>query len=592
MIVLIYALANGRALLSFRLPIFMLSRRSFLSRSGLAAAAATSVAAPHIARSADQLISTPGQKPKRIIHIVSDGMSQGTLTTANLYSEMVRNRPLTWIKLMQEQSTRLAMMNTRSLNSMVTDSSAASSAWGSGSRVPNGAVNVLPDGRLLTPIYTLLGEAGWATGLVTTAEITHATPAGFAVAVKSRGDSQAIAAQYLTRKVDVLLGGGRPFFSPKSRKDKRDLRADFAAAGYTVVLDRDSLLKAPIDTKLLGTFADGHLPYTIDHRNDAKLKVSTPTLAEMTAAALTRLQRHDNFILQVEGARIDHAAHNSDAAAAIQEQVALDEAIDLCLEFQRKHPDTLVVITTDHANSNLGLNGMGGGYGTSSQRFATIKEVKMSFPEILKRLEKAGEKVKVPSTSSDLEDKMVVPDPMAKIDPKGKAEGEKEPEKTDKDLDPTDAAAAKTGEEKTKFTAAIQLSSALRVKPEAIIDVIAGATGYKTSLRRASLYARVLANDYPALFDQMNSPITQLGQLMGNRLGIGWTGNTHTADYVPILAVGPGSERFHGLIENTDVFIHYTQLAGIDFKNPALPLIAQAGMEADEAERPHLYAVV
>ena len=192
----------------------MISRRSFLSRSGLAAAAAGPFAAPHIARSAEQLLATPGQKPKRIIHIVSDGMSLGTLTCANLFSELTRNRPLAWTQLLENPAAHQALMNTRSLNSMVTDSSAASSAWGSGSRVVNGAVNILPDGKLLTPLYALFADQGWGTGLVTTAEITHATPAGFAIAVKSRGNSQAIAAQYLDRKVDVLLGGGHPFFSP------------------------------------------------------------------------------------------------------------------------------------------------------------------------------------------------------------------------------------------------------------------------------------------------------------------------------------------------------------------------------------------
>ena len=87
----------------------------------------------------------------------------------------------------------------------------------------------------------------------------------------------------------------------------------------------------------------------------------------------------------------------------------------------------------------------------------------------------------------------------------------------------------------------------------------------------------------------MNSPVTQLGQLLGNRLGIGWTGNTHTADYVQLTAIGPGSERFTGFMENTDVFRHYTALAGIDFKNPTAPLIAHAGPESDDAEGPARY---
>src|SRR5690606_27409242 len=130
---------------------------------------------------------------------------------------------------------------------------------------------------LLTPLYKLFAQAGWKTGLVTTAEITHATPAGFATALKSRGDSNAIAAQYFDRKVDVLLGGGTPFFRKSKRSDKRDLRAEFAAAGYSVVHNKKALAEAPIDKPILGTFADGHLPYTVDHIASEKHRNNVPT---------------------------------------------------------------------------------------------------------------------------------------------------------------------------------------------------------------------------------------------------------------------------------------------------------------------------
>ncbi len=538
--------------------------------------------APHIAKSAEALLAQSGQRPKRIIHVVSDGMSMGTLTCADMLSQLTRKKPLTWTQLFKNPAAKLALMNTRALNSAVTDSSAASSAWGSGSRVVNGALNVLPDGKLLTPLYPLFIDAGWKTGLVTTSEITHATPAGFAVAVKSRGNSDAIAAQYFERKVDVLLGGGAPFFSPSRRRDKRDLRGDFTKAGYSFVTDKAGLSAAPLDTPILGVFADGHLPYTIDHRSDPKLREKVPTLAELVRAALARLERSEKFILQVEGARIDHAAHNSDAPAALTDQIALDEALDVILDFQKRNPDTLVVVTTDHANSNLGLNGMGGGYRTSSQRFATITDVKMSFPEVFKRIEKAGTKVKVATYPTDAEDKLDVPDPMAKIDPDGKSEGEKETEK-----DPKAAADA----EKTKFTAAMQMS-ALNVEPAKLTAIVAEATGYKMSARRAALFAKVLGGESPQIYDQMNPVVNQLGQLLGNRFGIGWTGNTHTADYVTVTAIGPGSELFAGLIENTDVFRHYTALAGIDFKNPSAALIAHAGPEASDAEGSERYAYV
>jgi alkaline phosphatase len=537
----------------------MLTRRSFLTRSSLASGAVVGVIAPHVARSTEALLASPGQRPKRIIHVVSDGMSIGTLTCADAYSQLTRKRRLAWTELWNHPAARSAVMNTRSLNSLVTDSSAASSAWGSGSRVVNGAVNALPNGALLTPLYTLFAAAGWKTGLVTTAEITHATPAGFATAVTSRGDAEDIAVQYFERKVDILLGGGRPYFSPNRRRDKRDLRGDFTRAGYRFVATQAELAAAPLDAPVLGTFADGHLPYTIDHRADPKLVQSVPTLADLTRAALARLERSDKFILQVEGARIDHAAHNSDAAAAIHEQIALDEALVLVLEFQQRHPDTLIVCTTDHANSNLGLNGMGGGYGTTSQRFAMLSEIKMSFPGILKRFEQVGEPIKIPAIPTDPEDRL--------------------------DVQATNSSST----DRTKFTAAVQMASALRVEPAKIIDIIAETTGYRMSLRRAELFAKVLAGTAPQLFDQMNSPVTQLGQLLGNRLGIGWTGNTHTADYVQLTAIGPGSERFTGLMENTDVFRHYTALAGIDFKNPTAPLIAHAGPESDDAEGPARY---
>jgi alkaline phosphatase len=184
--------------------------------------------------------------------------------------------------------------------------------------------------------------------------------------------------------------------------------------------------------------------------------------------------------------------------------------------FRRTHPDTLVAVTTDHANSKLGLNGMGGGYPTSSQRFATLADVKMSFPEILKRIEKSG---------------------------------------------------------------------------MAIIDIIASATDYRMSERRAVLFAEVLAGEYPDLYDQMNSVVTQLGQIVANRTGVGWTGNTHTVNYVSLVGFGPGAEHFRGIVQNTDIFDRYTEFAGIDFKNSAALLIADVGPEAGEVENHAGYAL-
>lgn len=188
----------------------------------------------------------------------------------------------------------------------------------------------------LKTLYELFADIGWKRGLVTTTEITHATPAGFAANVDNRDTGTAIAVQYLERKVDVLLGGGKNFFDPAKRKDKRNLKKDFLSAGYVVMETQDELKAAPNDQRWLGTFAASHLPYTIDHLASPKLVATVPTLAVMTRAALDWLGKENHFILQVEGGLVDHACHNCDAASALRDMIAFDEALEACLEFQKK----------------------------------------------------------------------------------------------------------------------------------------------------------------------------------------------------------------------------------------------------------------
>lgn len=476
-------------------------------------------------------------------------MSMGTLTCADYFSHLTRQRGLTFMQLFNDPATRAGWMNMRSLNSMVTDSSAASSSWGSGSRIVNGYVNVLPDKTKLKTLYELFGEQGWKRGLVTTTEITHATPAGFAAAVDNRDTGSMIAVQYLERKIDVLLGGGQKFFDPKTRRDKRNLAADYATAGYQVMTTAEELERADVRRPWLGTFSTSHLPFVIDQMADEKLSAKVPTLATMTRSALGWLQRHNHFILQVEGGRVDQACHNCDAPAALREMIAFDEAIDAVLEFKRRNPDTLVVITTDHGNGNMACNGSGRAYGQSSPLFANTATVKASFSEIMRRLKR----------------KPVVEDTEEKKDADAGGFNAKQAEQAG-NLD--------VASSQPKETARPKKAKDYVPTPAEVIQIIYETTGYKPSERRAGLLIPFLEKKGTPLYDVMNNEMVQLGQLVGNRIGIGWTGNAHTADFVPILSSGPGAERFAGFIQNVDVFRHYTQLAKIDFQNPTRPLMA------------------
>lgn len=366
-------------------------RRSFLL-TGAGALSALSIW-PRSTKAAEPVPSPA--RPENIIFLVSDGMSTGVLDQAEQLSQLVRGRGTAWCKLAAEPGTTAGLMETHSLNSTVTDSAAAASAWGSGSRVNNGVLNMLPDGTKLKTIGELIHESGRAVGLVTTATVTHATPAGFAASSESRNDEAGIATQYLNR-VDVILGGGFPFFDKASREDGRDVLAEFTRNDYKVCRNLEEL-DAAKGGKLLGLFADSHLPYTIDQQEDATLQAEVPTLARMTEKALEALSANTKgFLLQVEAARVDHAAHYNDAPATIWDQIAFDDAVEVALNFAKAHGETLVIVTTDHGNANPGLNGHGPAYSESGNVFKAVAKAKCSFEVLHKQVQAEFEEGKLP----------------------------------------------------------------------------------------------------------------------------------------------------------------------------------------------------
>lgn len=307
-------------------------------------------------------------------------MSNGTLSIADQFIKWRDRRPSHWISLYDRKDLARGLMDTASANNIVTDSAAAASAFGCGVRVNNGALNIGPDGRSHEPILVTARRAGKSTGLVTTATVTHATPAGFAANVRSRGSERQIAEQYLQRGIDVMLGGGANIFRRGS-----DLVAEFRSKNYAFAENSEQMLKAAEDhDRLLGLFSSSHVPYEIDRLNDDSMLENVPSLARMTETALKILNRNEGgFILQVEGARVDHAAHANDAAGLIFDQIAFDDAIGVVKEFVEKVPDTLVIVTTDHGNANPSLNVGTNGGGTS---FRNLSQAKGTNGRIIRQL--------------------------------------------------------------------------------------------------------------------------------------------------------------------------------------------------------------
>jgi alkaline phosphatase len=232
-------------------------------------------------------------------------------------------------------------IDTRGADHLTTSSGPGATAIATGVRTRLRAVGVGPDGERLTTVLEYAERRGMATGLVTTTLLTDATPAAFAAHYPTR-DHLAIAQQMAEQPVTVLLGGGRMMFA-RAKLDDQTSALDAMLRRYQFVETAAALRTLDPDTvtALLGLFAEEDLPPAPERQ---------PTLAEMTQAALAVLERDsDGFFLLVEAEETDTQAHENapfDAIAA--EMLAYDDAIRVAVQYRARHPETLVVVTSDH----------------------------------------------------------------------------------------------------------------------------------------------------------------------------------------------------------------------------------------------------
>jgi len=222
------------------------------------------------------------------------------------------------------------------------------------------------------PCWTALEHAralGMATGLVTDATITHATPAAFAAKQVTRRAENEIAAEYVsTGKVDVLLGGGARYLLPAdlqvnqvpecaamadplvtggARADARNLVDEARAAGYEFVCDERQLLAVPevAGVKVLGTFAGSVYPAYPERTRMPGL----PALETAARKAIRILeQERGGFFVMIEAGLIDFAAHEHDGAYLLRAMQEADRILGFLLEYVDNHPDTLLVVIGDH----------------------------------------------------------------------------------------------------------------------------------------------------------------------------------------------------------------------------------------------------
>ena len=293
------------------------------------------------------------KKAKNVILLIGDGMSASQITSYRLLKEgpngriAVDNFPISGIVL------------THSADAIITDSASSATAYSTGSKTKNGFLGVDQEGRILENLTEKLDNFGFVSALISTSEVTHATPAAFSSHVDSRRNTDEISSQMLESKVATILGGGRKFFlsaeNGGKRKDKRDLLEE-AKKSHKILMHKHELDITGItpSDRILGLFADEHLRDEENPENHS----SEPTLTEMLRFSLERAeaaidnQCRGSFIM-VEGSQVDWAGHANNIDYLERELKEFDEATRYALEYAKKNPDTLVVVTADHETGGL-----------------------------------------------------------------------------------------------------------------------------------------------------------------------------------------------------------------------------------------------
>ena len=338
------------------------------------------------------------KKVKNVIYLIADGMNDGILTAAKYYKD-IQDGTLGNDKLAMD-SIRSGFVKTAWANGPITDSAPAATALSSGYKTNPGVVGLNTEG---TPQASILEAAelnGLATGIIATAEITHATPAAFSAHVENRKDYNSIMKQQLYKDIEVVLGGGSLFFESTGggkRKDGKDLTEDIKDLGYDYVTTKSEMNESSSD-KLWGLFAEKDLAYDFD-RVSQEIE-EQPSLAEMTEKAIEVLEKdEDGFFLMIEGSKIDWAAHANDPAGAIGDILAFDDAVQVALDYAKENQDTIVVVTTDHANSgfSIGNESTTSGYNdlTFEESIMQIKDFKLSAEKFTSLAEgKSDEEIK------------------------------------------------------------------------------------------------------------------------------------------------------------------------------------------------------
>ena len=310
-------------------------------------------------------INSQNKIAKNVILFIGDGMGVSTITAARIFDGQSKGLSGEENRLAFEDFDNLALVKTYNTNAQVPDSAGTATAIMSGYKTNIGAINVPPNKDVKKMVFnscvtkrtppTLLKrarKAGLSVGVISTARITHATPAAiYGHSVSRNWETEAeidpraakfgcksLSEQLLKQTPDITLGGGTEKFTQDQlgKWQEKD--------GHIYVSDARAFRAAPKDKTLLGLFTPSHMSYEAD-RDDSK----EPSLAEMTAFTIDALSARDTgYVIMIEAGRVDHAHHATNAYRAMRDMQALNQAVQTAKE--KAGDDTLIMVTADHSH--------------------------------------------------------------------------------------------------------------------------------------------------------------------------------------------------------------------------------------------------
>ncbi|RCU45262.1 alkaline phosphatase [Corallincola holothuriorum] len=343
-------------------------------------------------------------KAKNVILFVGDGMGVSTLTAARILEGQLAGAMGEEHYLSFETFPHTALAKTYNVDAQTPDSAGTMTAMMSGLKTDAGVIGLDEDvvrgdcstaaGNEVVTALELAEIRGLSTGVISTARITHATPAATYAKSADRnwedisdmpedavnGGCEDIASQLVNFEprlearftgidvdgIDVVMGGGRRHFLPKDatansadaaseiegdRTDERNLIAEWQAMysdGHYVFDQAGFDAIDPAETtRLFGLFNESHMQYEADRDNDI---AGEPSLSQMTEKAIDVLGNNDKgFFLMVESGRIDHGHHAGSAYNALTDTIEMAKAVQQAVEMTDPN-ETLILVTADHSH--------------------------------------------------------------------------------------------------------------------------------------------------------------------------------------------------------------------------------------------------